>query len=217
MNYQSLQLFCALAIGSALFISGCSSDKGTDPGEDGTDPIAIEKIAEGWAAITQKNYSAAGTAFSDALNRIRANEEVDAPYRAEALTGRGWSRAMLREYISARTDYTNAVSVQQIRQPVRRDAQAGLTFVHHALKDYQNAITFGDEVFSGGSLTYQFQYDSRINTQRVRLVIAQSAFNLGNFTKTASQMDLIVPANAPHSTDPEQLLHAMAVFQAGLP
>jgi hypothetical protein len=199
---------------SILFLAGCN-DTGTEP-EEGTDPVALERIAEGWAAFSQKNYQESSVKFDEALSRLETSDR-DASYRAEAITGRAWNKGMLRDYGGSRLDFDTAIKITQIPTQVKRDVQAGLAFVEHALRNYQAAITAGDAVFNGGVSTYQFQYDTRINTQRVRLVIAQSAFNLGNFQKTAQQMDIIVPANAPHSTDPAELIQALSAFQAGLP
>jgi tetratricopeptide (TPR) repeat protein len=211
INY--MYTFAVISAG-LLLLTGCS-DKSTEPG-NGTDPVALERIAEGWTSFSQKNYQEARAKFDEALSRLSTTEE-DAPYRAEALTGKAWSRGMLREYLGSRADFNSGINITQIQSAVRRDANAGLAFVEHALRNYEAAVTAGDAVFSGGVSTYQFQYDNRINAQRVRLVIALSAYNLGNFQKVAQQMDLIVPANAPHSTDPAELLKAMSAFEAGLP
>jgi len=63
---------------------------------------------------------------------------------------------------------------------------------------------------------YQFSHKTSVDYKDVRMSLIQSYYNTGMFTEAATQMDLLDPANAPHSTDPSLLLAAIQALSGSL-
>ena len=59
---------------------------------------------------------------------------------------------------------------------------------------------------------YQFSHKTSVDYKDVRMSLIQSYYNTGMFTEAATQMDLLDPANAPHSTDPSLLFSCNSRF-----
>ncbi|MFN3135874.1 MAG: choice-of-anchor D domain-containing protein [Candidatus Kryptonium sp.] len=164
----------------------------------------ISLIQSGWQSFSNKDYNGAFTKFDQAVSLSRTSSRYDS-LRAEAECGRGWSRAYKREFSLARNDLLNSLAHQSVSQSVSLNSKAGLAFVHHALNEFSSAIQRALEVLNVNP-NYVFAYDSRVYYKRLRLVLAQSYYTLGDFKSAAQQLDIIDPAKAPHSTDPTILL-----------
>lgn len=171
---------------------------------DGTVLQIISLIQSGWQSFSNKSYNDAFTKFDQAVSLARTNSRYDS-LQAEAECGRGWSRAYNRDLSLAKGDLLTSLSHQSIPRRVSLYSKAGLALVHHALNEYASAIQRALEVLSVDQ-NYVFEYDQRVYYKRLRLVLAQSYYTLGDFQNAAKQLDLIDPANAPHSTDPVILL-----------
>jgi len=161
-------------------------------------------IQSGWQSFSSKNYNDAFSKFDQAVSLARTSSRYDS-LQAEAECGRGWSRAYNRDFSLAKNDLLNSLAHQSVSSSVSLNSKAGLALVHHALNEFSSAIQRALEVLNSNP-NYVFQYDSRVYHKRLRLVLAQSYYTLGDFQSAANQLDLIDPANAPHSTDPVVLL-----------
>lgn len=164
----------------------------------------ISLIQSGWQSFSNKNYNDAFNKFDQAISLARANSRYDS-LQAEAECGRGWARAYNRDFSLAKNDLLASLAHQSVTQRVSLNSKAGLAFVHHALNEYASAIQRAIEVLNVNQ-NYVFNYDQRVNYKRLRLVLAQSYYSLGDFQNAAKQLDIIDPAGAPHSTDPVVLL-----------
>ncbi|CUT00498.1 choice-of-anchor D domain-containing protein [Candidatus Kryptobacter tengchongensis] len=171
---------------------------------DATINQIVSLIQSGWQSFSNKNYNDAFTKFDQAVSLARTNSRYDS-LQAEAECGRGWSRAYNREFQLAKNDLLSALAHQSASQNVTLNSKAGLAFVHHALNEFSSAIQRALEVLNANP-NYVFVYDNRVYHKRLRLVLAQSYYTLGDFQNAASQLDIIDPAGAPHSTDPTVLL-----------
>jgi Flp pilus assembly protein TadD len=179
---------------------GCGTELAVDPDLARS---AGELIARGWEQFEKGSYREAAEEFTKAHDRATSTTE-----RAEALNGRGWSNAYLRDLPAARNDYTLALNIAGIPAGARNDVRAGLAFVAFAQGDYNVARSQANLVTSF-SPPYQFAHDARVTQRRLRLLSAQSAFALGLFNSAAVELDLFDPASAPHAADPVSLLYAI--------
>jgi len=164
----------------------------------------INLIQSGWQLFTARNYDGALVKFDSAVTLARTNTIYDS-LQASAECGRGWTRAYRREFSLAKNDLLNSLAHQSISQNVKLNSKAGLSLVHHALNEFSAAIQRALEVLNENA-NYVFEYDNRVYHKRLRLVLAQSYYTLGDFQNAAKQLDIIDPAGAPHSTDPVVLL-----------
>ncbi len=164
----------------------------------------ISLIQSGWQSFSNRDYNDAFNKFDQAVSLARTSSRYDS-LQAEAECGRGWARAYNRNFSLAKNDLLASLAHQSIAQRVSLNSKAGLAFVHHALNEYASAIQRALEVLNVNQ-NYVFEYDQRVYYKRLRLVLAQSYYSLGDFQNAAKQLDIIDPANAPHSTDPVTLL-----------
>ncbi len=164
----------------------------------------INLIQSGWQLFTARNYDGALVKFDSAVTLARTNTIYDS-LQASAECGRGWTRAYRREFSLAKNDLLNSLAHQSVSQSVKLNSRAGLSLVHHALNEFPSAIQRALEVLNDNP-NYVFQYDNRVYHKRLRLVLAQSYYTLGDFQNAARQLDIIDPAGAPHSSDPITLL-----------
>lgn len=159
---------------------------------------------DGWQSFTNGDYSGAENDFTAALE-ITQNISAYDSLEAEAQTGRGFARAFNRDFANAKSDFINAALHENIATNTDLNIKAGFVLVHFALNEYENAIMKADELLSLNP-DYIFQYDQDVYSKKIRLISAQSHYSLGQFEKSAEQLDIIDPDGAPHSTDPEILL-----------
>ncbi len=171
---------------------------------DATINQIISLIQLGWQSFRNRNYNDAFSNFDQAVSLAHTNSRYDS-LQAEAECGRGWARAYNREFSLAKNDFLNSLAHQSVTQTVSLNSKTGLALVHHALNEFSSAIQRALEVLNSNP-NYVFEYDSRVYHKRLRLVLAQSYYTLGDFQKAAQQLDIIDPANAPHSTDPVILI-----------
>ncbi len=161
-------------------------------------------IQQGWDAFVNQDYGSAHSLFQKGLTLIGSVTAYDS-LKAEAYVGRGWSNGFLRDYVTSRSDFKRALGISVISQSAQQNAYAGLVIVGYALNEYEEAIN-NALLILGAAPDYVFSYDNRIDFKKIRLVLAQSYYSIGNFTEAAAQLDILDPANAPHSTQPDELL-----------
>lgn len=183
--------------GVLLFLGGCAKDSTSAPE---TKPADKESLAFGWADFESKSYDAAISNFTNAYVK-----GTTAEVRSEALCGRGWAYAYKRDLSTAKGDFIFAADLTGVKPGVLNDIRVGAAFVLFALNDFSGAASFASTALSANS-SYAFTHDVKVTTKRVRLLLAQCYYALGQFSPCAAQLDLITPAAAPHSTDPSALL-----------
>ena len=182
-------------------LAGCAKDPAPTPVEDIPDDKEI--LALGWKDFEEKRYDSAITNFTEAYNK-----STTAAIRSESLCGRGWANSYKRDLAKAKSDFAFALGINGIATDVDLDVRAGHAFVAHAQNDFTSAIALAHAVLTQRP-TYAFVHDPRVTAKRVRMVLIQSYYADGQFAQAAGQMDLLVPANAPHPADPVLLLQSI--------
>ncbi|RMD92968.1 MAG: choice-of-anchor D domain-containing protein [Calditrichaeota bacterium] len=175
----------------------------TGNGNDLTDDIQAS-IDQGWQLFEAGNFMGAEENFSSAIE-MASQAPIFEKLLAEAESGRGWARAKRRNFTGAKTDFNNSLSRENRETLTDLNSKAGLAFVSHALNEFNEAITNALEVVDAVP-NYTFEHDDRVNFKSLRLLLAQSYFSIGEFQKAAQQLDVLDPAGAPHSAEPEELL-----------
>jgi len=202
-------------LGVTLMLWGGCGKGSTNP-DDGTEEPPKDVKAEvqqlindGWAAFESGDFETAVTTFTDAI--VKENGKYDT-LRAEALSGRGWSRIYLSELQKARNDFDGGNRLKTTQQ-VKNDIKAGFGVVFNALNMYSSCASILEGLLNVAP-DYQFQHRPAVTAFRLRLMAAQSYYALGNYIKVASHLDVLDPNNAPHDyNDPEALLRALEQLQ----
>lgn len=198
-----MKRFQTLFVGALLLLGGCAKDSASGPE---TKPADKELLALGWADFESKRYDDAISNFTDAYVKGTTLE-----IRSEALCGRGWSYAYKRVLSTAKGDFVFAADLTGVPTRVMNDLRVGAAFVLYALNDFSGAASNANEALSANS-SYAFTHDVKVTTTRVRLLLAQSYYALGQFSQCAAQLDLIKPTAAPHPTDPSSLLGSITAL-----
>jgi hypothetical protein len=189
--------FITISIIALLACSGCSKDSSTSPNQNLSD---AEYVAQGWNDFAAQRYDSAVNNFSQAYIQT-----TSVAVRGDALNGRGWSYAYKRDLTKASGDLVFAVNLNGISPATLNDVRAGAAFVLYSMNSFSSAITYSTAVLTD-SPSYVFSHDSKVTARRLRVLLAQSYFASGQFSSAASQMDIIDPARAPHSSEPSVLL-----------
>ncbi|MDP6629051.1 MAG: hypothetical protein QF418_05335, partial [Candidatus Marinimicrobia bacterium] len=63
---------------------------------------------------------------------------------------------------------------------------------------------------------YSFSHKTSVDHKDVRMAKIQGHYYLGEYTEAASEMDVLNPTNAPHSSDPGTLLAAIQALAGSL-
>lgn len=175
--------------------------------KDETEAIQLF-INDGWNLFQDQDYENALIQFNAALEIVNSSTFYD-NIHGEVLLGRGWANAFNRNYEDSREDLSLAYNTYFIdTNQSKLDVATGLTLVELILGRYEDAITHASYILNESS-NFQFTYKSDIDHKDVRLARAQSYFNSGDFSKAASDLDILDPSNAPHSSDPRILLEAL--------
>ena len=176
----------------------------------------ISSISEGWSSFESGNYSKSLLKFQQAINFALAHKSYD-KLNAEATTGRGWVFTFEREYTNGQNDFKTALDKfnTSISEETRLDALAGLTITGKLVGNYPIAITAAIDLLTRKA-NYQFSHKTSIDYKDIRMALIQSYYNTGMFTEAATEMDLLDPANAPHSTDPSLLLASIQALSGSL-
>ncbi len=195
---------------AVIALIGCGKS-GTEPTDDTDQPSADVKaevqqlIQEGWTAFESGDFTTAVDKFTQAV--VKENNQYDT-LRAEALGGRGWSRIYLGELNDARNDFDGA-NRKSTHPEVKNDIYAGYGLVFNALNQYNSCVKIIEPLLQS-TPDYEFSHRPAVNAFRLRLLVAQSYYAMGNFAKVAAHLDILEPDYAPHNAnDPEALLQAI--------
>ena len=141
------------------------------------------KVAEGWLEFQRGNYENAITVFGEA-------SDID-PTLPEAYLGLGWCYSMLDQMDNALSNFDLAIAVES-ESPHGYAAKA---FVHLALSQYETAIEMAIEAISLGGEEYVFGQFPDVNTENLRLLMAESYYATGQYTNSREQVDILNPDN----------------------
>ncbi len=174
-----------------LLSFGCGNPGGAESIED--------LIAKAWQAFEAGDYAKAEFTFTEVINRD--------PQNVEGKNGMAWAQAMQRKYEDAVVTWLEALDLDD----KVADVHAGLCLVYQVQKQFEECIQAGENaILIDPDYVFEHKPDITINT--LRGVIASAHYGLGNYEDAAALMDRADPANAPHSTDPAELLKAIMAF-----
>jgi len=180
-----------------LGVTGCSST--TAP------PVDVSPLVEeGWQLYETGDFDGARTQFDLAIAADPASPAAHA--------GRGYALARLRHYAAAAEALARALDFA----PAGADPLAGLALVEAARNAYPAVVDPATRLLLVAP-GYQHARDPRIDARAVRLVRAQAYYHAGEFALAAADLDVLDPANAPHSFDPQALLAALAAASGSGP
>jgi hypothetical protein len=191
-----------------IMAAGCS--KGSSPTSSNNDLTDTQTLALGWQNFEAGRYDAAVTNFTTVNN-----QSTSAAIRGEALCGRGWSYMNQRNLPWAKSDFALASGLSSVSSGVLDDIRTGQAFTLFALNDFSGASTSAAAALSDNP-TYSFSHQAKVTTKRVRLLLAQCYFGSGQFSTAATQLDIVDPAQAPHSADPSVLLQSITFLLSSL-
>ncbi|MCX6142864.1 MAG: hypothetical protein NTZ35_06565 [Ignavibacteriales bacterium] len=193
-----MRLFLALSVVAVIAGTGCSKDNSSGPEQN---PSDMDYVAMGWSDFEAQRFDSAVNNFTQAYSSQTSTPLV----RGEALNGRGWSYAYKRDLVKSSGDFVFAIGLKEISPAALNDVRAGAAFVLYSLNDFSSSITYSNSVLTEVP-SYTFAHDAKVTAKRLRLLLVQSYYANGQFSSAASQMDVIDPARAPHSSDPSILL-----------
>jgi hypothetical protein len=193
-----MKSFITISIIAVLACAGCSKE--SSPSGPEQKPTDTDYITLGWSDFDAQKFDSAVNNFTQAYNQASTTL-----VRGDALNGRGWAYAYKRDLVKSNGDFVFANGFSGISPAALNDVRAGASFVAYSLNDFSSAITFSTQVLTD-SPSYTFSHDAKVTAKRLRLLLAQSYYANGQFSPAASQMDIVDPARAPHSSEPSALL-----------
>ncbi|MGB8658410.1 MAG: hypothetical protein WCE90_11620 [Candidatus Zixiibacteriota bacterium] len=149
---------------SLLLVCGCHK-KGV------TNRTAAELINQGWAKFAAGDDAGAIGDFNAAMG-LSADTN-------DAYLGLGW--AELRQSQAGLAE--EAFVTYLAKYPNQIDAEAGLAIAYHALSKPQDVIAQANAVLSSAP-TWDFSHDSRANYLDLALVLADSYYEIGEFSQS---------------------------------
>jgi tetratricopeptide (TPR) repeat protein len=199
---REMKWMVQILAGLLLLAVGCSKD--SNPSAD--NPANKDFVALGWLDFEGQKYDAAITNFTEAYNKATA-----VTVRGEALSGRAWSYAYKRDLFQAKGDFVFASGLVGVAPAVMNDIRVGAAFVHYSLNEFSPAASYANAALADNP-SYVFSHDSKVTAKRVRLLLAQSYYAMGQFTQCAAQLDIIDSSGAPHLADPTSLLGSITAI-----
>ena len=183
----------------------------------------ITMNSEAWELFKNKDYATSRQKFQDAINKSMVNAVYDS-MRDESMHGRGWAILFAQEnndYASnAYNDFfacwnNGLLSSNSLEDALAGISVSGVLFLSQSTVHYENIVTAATYLLNNVS-NYTFRYNTKVDHKDIRYALIQAHFNLSNFTEAAKQLDILVPANAPHSSTPEDLLAAIQALAGQL-
>ena len=155
-----------LALTAALSVAGCGGD------EDGTTGglTAEELTTRGWTSFEDGDYYTALADFQAALER-------DGQY-SDAWNGAGWSAGRIPGQLTeAVSDFSTCFALDTTRY----DALAGWTFASYQNDEFNGTLNKADFLLVRRP-GWRFLHEPTLDFNDVRLLMAKSHFNLGDYT-----------------------------------
>jgi len=181
-------------------------------------------INNGWTQFETGNYEDSRQFFQDAMNKGRTHAAYDSLY-GEAMYGRGWAelfnrsgssyaQSALLDFARVIDNYGNKVSSDSHLDCLAGKAISGL-LIGGSTAIYNTVISSAASLLNQNS-SYQFSHKTSVDHKDVRMAKIQAHYYLGEYTEAASEMDVLDPTNAPHSSDPGTLLAAIQTLAGSL-
>ncbi|MDP8239544.1 MAG: hypothetical protein P9X24_10685 [Candidatus Hatepunaea meridiana] len=168
MSWRSIHAIVFQVFSLLIFLSvliGCNGDTGPSEPE----ATAQDKVDQGWELFEDADYIPALAAFQSAI-------DMDATL-ADAFNGAGWSAGKIPGCLE---DAANFFERSQIDNEIPIDALGGWLFVNYQLGEWENVILQAETLMQDQS-GWRFYHEQTVDFLDVRLVVAMSYFNLGNF------------------------------------
>ncbi len=162
-----------LSICLVLVVMGC----GKDDGVTGPEMTTMDLVYEGWDLFEDAEYAAAIEYFERAL---QATADLTDDQRMYAYSGAGWTCGKLPGRLEDARDYFERSVIDSM---ILYDALAGWLFVDYQLGDWNMALLKA-EVLMEDIPTWRFYHEETLDYNDIRLLMAASHFNLGNFSES---------------------------------
>ncbi len=173
---------------------------GAGCGEDEETGLPIDEVAAGWALFATEDYDAAIAKFDGAIGEASGWSE---PY-----SGLGWCYAALDNAVQAEEEFAKAIE----RNANHTDAWAGKAIVQLVLQKHHDAGVAASRSVKLGGENYVFRYDPTVTANALRIVLAECAYYVGDYTTAEEQVELVDLGTILNPDDPdyeEQLLEAI--------
>lgn len=151
----------------------------------------------GWEDFENGNYSSAIANFEKAVDRGEDQIEIE--------TGIAWCHLKLENFNESYTFFSSALELDANY----KDAISGLGILNYENLDFQRSALILEELLEKDS-AYFFEYDSTVNPQNLRLLLAHNYFILQNYQKSAEHLSVILPSLT--GSDPETIANQLASF-----
>ena len=180
----------------SLLVVGCT-EKVSNDGFLSEPPESYQALmTQGWSAFESGRYSTAVDAFSMAAER-----EATLP---AVYVGLGWSsvRAQAREngrsYFVSALDFAFLDTANQAQ--IVRESKAGLAGIALAAGEYEDAVSYVDDVLAGDP-NFVFSHDDAVDVTALKKIKATAAYYLGDFATAFQQiidLDLLPFSGVTH-------------------
>ena len=171
-------LLSVIALGIVLITIGCDKKEGPSEAKVTADDL----VQQGWINFEYLDYIASLKDFEDAIN-------LDDRH-SDAYNGAGWSAAKIPRKMNEAGDYfATSLSLDTTRY----DALGGWVFVVYQQGDsagWEAAIRKGDSLLYHRQV-WQFHHEKSIDFNDIRLVMANSYLNLGEFEQSLEIVQLL--------------------------
>ncbi len=184
-------IFMLFAIAALIFSCSNSSEP---------QKTAKDFTVEGWTSFSDQDFASAENSFFEAI-------KLDTKM-ADAYSGAGWAISYQHKYSDAISQWREGL----INSEGNADIYAGLTIVYQAVDSLDECITAGTTLVSMDP-GYTFEHSEEIDISLIHGIMAAAYYGLQDYASAASEMDLALPANAPHdSNDLNALLKSIMDF-----
>ena len=175
-----LQVAWMFAIVAIIVFISCGPDF-DNPLDPKNNPEGSALTAAGWANYESGKLDKAVTQFRQAITQNSQD--------LEARVGLGWSLFQNQDVQGAINEFQLALVVD----PNAVDAHAGLAGAYLATEGYKSAI---DHAQSALRLQpkYTFAHDPLITSKNLHLVLAESYYYLGDFTRAQEEIGIVDPS-----------------------
>lgn len=193
MKRYILQVGILFGLISIIVLAGCSSGSGSESPD--------KKYNRAWSEFEAGDYQKALNTFKEVLE---GSDDMD----RQANEGIGWCYLMLARTESATSALADSALSYLNAAGFLTDASAGRCIIFHARSEHSSAIERGKYVLSKNA-NYVFSHYPSIDSKTIRLIIAMSAFSLGDFGEVVAQLKVLNPSGNYDTSDPQALLAAI--------
>lgn len=168
-------LLSVIALGMVLITIGCDKTEGPSEAKVTADDL----VQQGWSNFENLDYTAS-------LNDFEAAIDLD-DCHSDAHNGAGWSAGKIHGKLKRACDY---FAISFSLDTTRYDALGGWVFAVYQQGDWEAAIRKGDSLLYRRQV-WQFHHEQTIDFNDIRLVMAVSYFNLGEFEQSLRNVQML--------------------------